>query len=152
MSTFAEEDLFGSSSEEDEAEVVEDTLANNTTGVGGKDAKELLLESLLPQNYNFPSQGATLGGMDIFEQPREKCFDDNFSTPFNAKETLLYRHGALGFKGDFAGGERGGGRGFVALEDIYPGTGRHLGRAGRWPGGSRGWRSQTGGRSSAPHR
>ena len=56
MSTFAEDDLFGSSSEEDEEEdAVEGTIAvcKNETD---EDAKWSILESLLPQHYTVPNQ------------------------------------------------------------------------------------------------
>ena len=121
MATFAEEDLFGSSSEEEE-EIVEGTVDDSVADEDGR-VKAAFLESLLPTNYSVPAaHRATKVRVGGLGKSRENYFDDNFSTPFAAKETLLYRHESLGFKGDFAGGERGGGRGFVAIADIYPGT------------------------------
>ena len=97
MATFAEEDLFGSSSEEEE-EIVEGTVDDSVADEDGR-VKAAFLESLLPTNYSVPAaHRATKVRVGGLGKSRENYFDDNFSTPFAAKETLLYRHESLGFK------------------------------------------------------
>ena len=116
----ADEDyLFGSSSSEEDCEEDREGI-NLAVSVSAERARlesaaaHVLMASFLPNICRDTSTPPS-----PTSRPSDEYFTANFSLPFS-KDLVVYRSPLLGVQEEMA--SRGGGRGLIALGDIYPGT------------------------------
>ena len=118
MATLTENDLFGSSSEEDgdEGYIEDDYLDKVEESDSNNDNTSLLqyIETFLPKVDSSPKRANV--NYQSANPDRPKFFD----TPFQSKGNLVYISEKVTFKNGMHG--VGGGRGFVANARIAPGT------------------------------